>query len=234
MADYAWKLKGNRLSPVPAFFRHFSTVNCCPQLISPPVVALTTEGGQIERERENERDRERKRGLHVPRRPTTAIKVTLIAMTVNSQRISLRAAWRPLKISLKSFLHANELQLPWKTGVPLIRPSYLRVKPVFLNVGRIPRKGNSNNFGKQLKKWCCHWYNNNNNKKWLTIVIDVGEALKWNMTQKKLGNIRWDADSMRHFVISQCFYFFDNCLDFTGLQLKRIKMNKIIEICTTF
>lgn len=94
MADYAWKLKGNRLSPVPAFFRHFSTVNCCPQLISPPVVALTTEGGQIERERENERDRERKRGLHVPRRPTTAIKVTLIAMTVNSQRISLRAAWR--------------------------------------------------------------------------------------------------------------------------------------------
>lgn len=144
MADYAWKLKGNRLSPVPAFFRHFSMVNCCPQLIPLATSSLTTEGGQIERETERPKEKERSARTSTP---TTAIKVTLIAMTVNSQRISLRAAWRPLK----SFFHANEFQLPWKTGVPLIRPSYLRVKLIFLNVGRMPRKRNSNNFDKQLE-----------------------------------------------------------------------------------
>lgn len=94
MADYAWKLKGNRLSPVPAFFRHFSMVNCCPQLIPLATSSLTTEGGQIERETERPKEKERSARTSTP---TTAIKVTLIAMTVNSQRISLRAAWRPLK-----------------------------------------------------------------------------------------------------------------------------------------
>lgn len=157
-------------------------------------------------------------------------------MTVNSQRISLRAAWRGRwKFRWNLSFTRTSSNYPGKPVLRWFAQATYELNQYFSTWGVSLAEGNSNNFGKQLKKWCCHWYNNNNNnKKWLTIVIDVGEALKWNMTQKKLGNIGWDADSMRHFVISQCFYFFDNCLDFTGLQLKRIKMNKIIEICIIF
>lgn len=76
----------------------------------------------------------------------------------------------------------------------MIRPSYLRVKPVFLNLGRMPRKRNSNNFGKQLENaFVIDIIIIIIKKKWLTIVIDVGEALKWDMTQKS-----WEIlDEMR-------------------------------------
>lgn len=58
----------------------------------------------------------------------------------------------------------------------------------------MPRKRNSNNFGKQLENaFVIDIIIIIIKKKWLTIVIDVGEALKWDMTQKS-----WEIlDEMR-------------------------------------